>query len=197
MPYVLFEGMDLSGKSSTVAKIQEINKIWTYQHLVLNQANPIYTLAKQVNKQGIYSTEVCGITYAAAIRADLELFQWPSMPTLQDSCNLLRSLAHHSALGNTAVVNYLVEISSEHPIFSKAYVFTASIEERRKRLAKRMSENPGCVSKSDTLIINNPELFEAMNEAIIKYAKEFFNAQIIDTTYVDQNTVVNQITSQI
>jgi thymidylate kinase len=196
-PFVLLEGMDFSGKSSTVEALLRKNLTWEKNHLNLAQENEIHLFAKKINKQKLFNSEIIGNLYVTALTVDIEKFVWPKNPTMQDSCTLLRSLAHHTAYNNIAVVRNLKELAEKHPNFSNSFVFTVDIKQRQKRLIDRLNTQPASVSASDYLVIKNPELFEVMNSTIIEYAKLYFNAEIIDTGSTSFDEVVNFIHKRI
>ncbi len=180
--FILFEGMDLSGKSTLLQLVKQSNT-WSTQHIGLNQDKAIYSTANYINRHGKgWGSKEIGYLYLAALTIDINNFKWPKNPTLQDSCVLLRALAHHSAYKNDEIVKKLEILSDIHPMFSKSFVFTASITERLRRLEDRIIVNPLQVNNSDLFIKNNPELFKKMDQAMIFYAKKYFNAEIVDTT---------------
>jgi thymidylate kinase len=180
--FILFEGMDLSGKSTLLQLVKQTD-IWSTQHIGLNQDKSIYATANYINRYSKdWGPKEVGYLYLAALTIDINNFTWPDSPTLQDSCVLLRALAHHSAYKNNEIVKKLEMLSEAHPKFSKSFVLTVSPVERLRRLKERIATKSLQVNNSDFLIKNNPELFNKMNHAMIFYAKKYFNAEVVDTT---------------
>jgi thymidylate kinase len=196
--FILFEGMDFSGKSTVLQKIKNLDSAWNTQHIGLCQNKTMYTLANYVNKNcPTWSKKEIGYLYLAGLTLDINLFTEPKEPTLQDSCVLLRCLAHHTAYGNKRIVQKLEALADIHPKFSKAFVFTVHIKERLSRLEKRIIENPNKINASDLLIKTDQSLFLKMDKSIKKYAKKYFNAETIDTTGIQIETTVDFLYSKI
>ena len=182
IPFVLLEGMDLSGKSTMLTGLKKLLPDWKTTHVGLSDDKTMYALAHKMNRSDTtWSKEEIGYLYTAGLTIEIESFTWPTNPTLQDSCMLLRALAHHTAYGSKNVIPKLEELAERHPKFSEAFVFTASITERIKRLQIRELENPKNVNDTDRFVITNPDMFAKMDQAIIYYAKKYFQAEVIDT----------------
>ena len=116
---------------------------------------------------------------------------------MQDSIGVLRSIAHHTALGNTLLVNHLHGLAAKHPRFDHAFVFTATIQERKNRLMKRMLEQPSSITNADRLILHDSELFKTMDEVIIENAQRYFNAEVVDTSTMSIEQVQEYVLSKL
>ena len=81
----------------------------------------------------------------------------------------------------------------EHPKFDSSFVFTASIEERVKRLQQRIVVAPHEVSEEDMMVIHKPEKFMAMEAALIDTARMAFHSVIVDTSTLTPDMVVGVI----
>lgn len=176
--------MDLAGKSTAIKALQTREPSAQVRHLSLGEGNKLYAQAKLINRLGAYSSDTVGTMYLAAIKADLENHVPASGVVLQDSIGLLRSLAHHTALGNQLLVDHLHGLAQFHPRFSHTFVFTASIKARQTRLQKRMLENPKTISNADRLVLHDAELFRQMDTAIIENAVRYFDATVVDTSHM-------------
>jgi thymidylate kinase len=185
--HILLEGIDLSGKSSAIQFLNSHFPSFSVNHQKLCRINYLQTKIKELQKEGLLTPNTIGHLYAESIRFDIENFASVDFGdgVLQDSLNLLRSLAYHSSFGNLSVVKHLESLAEIHPKMTKAFVFTASLEVRQARLMKRFSESPASVTANDLLIINNPSVFQQMDSAIIQYAIRYFNAEVVDTTNLD------------
>jgi thymidylate kinase len=182
--HILLEDVDLSGKSSAIKYLQSKFPTFNVNHQKLCRVNLLQSKIKELQAENQLSSKTIGHLYAESIRYDIENFRASEFGDgiLQDSLNFLRSLAFHTAHNNYAVVNHLKSFAPQHPKVTKAFVFTASYDIRVSRLMKRFNESPELVTSNDLLIINQPEIFKDMDNAIIQYSVQYFNAEIIDTT---------------
>lgn len=177
---VLFEGVDLSGKSSLIKKLKdELLKDWITRHMSLLDFNPALEIARNTPKDG---SEEIGYIYLSALHYDLENYQSQEKNILQDSSILFRSLAYNSASRFNEITKRFEKLIEYHPVFDKIFLFTAKPEERLKRLFKRMNKNEDRVTRNDKLIITNPDFFARMERELVKYLQDFSNPIIIDTS---------------
>ncbi len=192
--YIHIEGVDLSGKSSTTkAVIEQQQSEWAVQDRIITpHKNPLRDLADRLSDEDVYSSDAVGIAYAAALRADLDLFEYPTIDTIQESTLLLRSLAYHAINNNRSTLRLFEDMAPLHPKFDRSYLLTASREERLNRLARRAIN-----STNDLLIVRDPKRFKKMEDSIIDYAKDLFNTQIIDTASMSAEEVAAYINQDI
>ena len=192
--YVHFDGMDLAGKSTaTRLFVDQSGHDWDTRRNSILEENSIHQLADKLRKEGIYDPETIGNLYYAALMADVRTFQWPGRDTIQDSTLILRSIAFHTVRSTPRLPEMFLELIKLHPQFSGSFVFTASIEQRRKRLEKRLLEAPETVSEEDMMVINKPEKFLAMEKCLAETAVRYFNALVIDTSSRTPEEVVSMI----
>jgi len=198
-PYYLhFEGMDLAGKTTATNNfIQSTGTEWDIRRNSLSRENPIHILADALRKEEVYDAEVLGNLYVAALMADIRSFQWPSRNTIQDSTIILRSIAFHTVRGTPRISEVLLDLLPEHPQFDASFVFTASIEERVKRLQQRIAKAPHEVSEEDMMVINKPEKFLAMEAVLIDTSRRVFHSVIVDTSSLTPDMVVGTIGSNL
>ncbi len=188
--HFLLEGVDLSGKSSAISGIRLKNHKLHYQHSSIVANNPILDVAKLIKKDG---SEWIGHLYAEAVKWDIDHYQKPIGTVLQDSTTLLRSLAFHAAAGYASVVEKLEALVPSFPKFDKVYVLTASINARRARLIRRQSVDGARVTANDLKVINDPQFFKRMDDALIDYADTIFGAEVIDTSNMTPQEVIDAI----
>lgn len=193
--FILLDGMDLSGKSTILKEIKNNDQKWDSYHIGLSHDKSMYSVANHINRNGDWSAREIGYLYLAGLELDIYNFKYPTLPTIQDSCVLLRAFAHHSVYGNMDIIKRLEKLAEQHPKFSKSFVFTVDIKTRIKRLNDRLILNLGKVDKSDNIIITNPELFIGMDNAIVKYAKKYFQAEIINTANLSIQETVRLVLS--
>lgn len=192
--YIHFEGMDLAGKTTATQNfIKSTGQEWEIRRNSLSKENPIHLLADSLRKENVYDAEVLGNLYVAALMADIRSFIWPSKDTIQDSTIILRSIAYHTVRGTPRIREVLLDLLPEHPKFDASFVFTASIEERVKRLQQRMIKAPNEVSDEDMMVINKPEKFLAMEAALIDASKIAFHSVIVDTSSLTPDMVIGTI----
>jgi len=194
-PYYLhFEGMDLAGKTTVTQNfIKSTGSEWDIRRNSLSRENPIHLLADSLRKAEAYDAEVLGNLYVAALMADIRSFKWPDRDTIQDSTIILRSIAFHTVRGTPRIREVLLDLLPEHPKFDASFIFTASIEERVKRLQQRIEKAPHEVSEEDMMVINKPDKFMAMEAALIDTSRMDFHSVIVDTSSLTPDMVVGVI----
>lgn len=192
--YIHFDGMDLAGKTTATQNfIKSTNLEWEFRRNSFSGNNPIHLLADSLRKAEVYDAEVLGNLYVAALMADIRSFKWPNQNTIQDSTIILRSIAFHTVRGTPRIREVLLDLLPEHPRFDASFIFTASIEERVKRLHKRMELAPQEVSEEDLMVIKKPEKFLAMEACLVDTAKMAFHSVVIDTSSLSADMVVGEI----
>ena len=185
------EGMDLAGKSTATRGLLNQRPGAVLRRNALTENNPIYDLADVLRRGDQARAEALGHLYVAALIHDLDCLGADAGPTVQDSTILLRSLAFNSQIGASRVVDALLELVPGHPRFGATVVLTASLEARCERLAKRQRELPNEVAPGhDLMIYTAPEKFLAMEQSLMRYAEELFDATVIDTSELKPNEVL-------
>jgi thymidylate kinase len=192
--YIHIEGMDLAGKTTATHNfIDRTGRDWDVRRNSIVPENPIYLLADSLRRADAYDAEVLGNLYVAALMGDIRTFEWPDKDTIQDSTILLRSIAFHTVKGTPRIVEVLQEWAPKHPKFDASFVFTADIETRLRRLQSRMDNQPEQVSPEDLLVRDKPEMFMAMEAALIDLARNSFHSVIIDTSTLTPDAVVQKM----
>lgn len=190
------EGMDLSGKSSFIDSYVERSDVeWHISRSVLNEDNPIRSLADQLVSSGRYSPQVIDDLYIAGIAADIETYTEPTVNVIQDSVVALRALAWHIVNKNKENANRIESLLEKHPQFDNSFYFTADIQRRQERLVMREQENPAKVNSKDLLVREDPEKFVEMERLVQKYALDLFNAHVIDTSDLTPTEVLLHVES--
>lgn len=188
--YLHIEGMDLAGKSSVCRRFSaDPESGFCIRRNALSDDNPVYALADRLRREDAYSAAALGHLFVAALAVDLERFQWPARPTVQDSTILLRSLAYHTAVGTAGLPGRLEELLAPHPRFDLSIVLTANQAARRRRLEARLERQPAEVAPDDLLVIRRPELFFRMEQQLVELARTHFNARVIDTSDLTEKEV--------
>lgn len=177
--HVLFEGLDLAGKSTLCRRFQEkAEGHWAIRSNSIIEDNEIFRVANQLRKEGSFSPETLGNLFYAALLGDLEKFSYPDANVIQDSTIVLRSLAYHTVSKTPRLPELFEELLERHPRFDYAFVCSAPREVRLQRLAIRRKQNLG---PEDFLVRDEPDTFFAMESILIDHARRAFNAEIIDT----------------
>lgn len=186
--------MDLAGKSSSTQNfIKSTGVEWQVRKNSLSRENAIHMLADSLRMENAYDAEILGNLYVVALMADVRSFQWPEQHTIQDSTIILRSIAYHTVRGTPRIKEVLIDMLPEHPKFDASFVFTASLEERIKRLQKRIGEGEQAISSEDMMVIEKPDKFMAMEAVLVDVAKQAFHSVIIDTSTLTPDMVVSEM----
>lgn len=195
---VLIEGLDLAGKS-TISRavgdgLEALGIIVRRQRNSLCAGNTMAEDADVLRKDPNRDLEKVGEMFLCAHRWDSQHFVLPEKGTLhlQDSC-WMRTLAYCRFFGDEQTARLLREEALTFPLFGKAYFLTASLEQRRKRLAKREAEKPGTNDAGDAWVETRPADFLRLERTLEETVNEFLPAQTIDTS----NLSIEQITQMI
>jgi thymidylate kinase len=189
-PYVHIEGMDLAGKSSTTELfVANRAEPWEVKRNSLSEENPARDLADQMLDSGDYSVETVGTMYAAALMADFDMFNRSEYPTVQESTIILRSIAYQAINGSPRMTELFKDMMPRHPKFDASFMLTANFEERKRRIEQQGRD----FSNNDLLILRDPEKFFAMESIVKSLSEEHFGSQIIDTSGLSTEQVVEII----
>jgi len=192
--YLHIEGMDLAGKSSVCRLLgQRASQPLLLRRNALSGDNPIFDLADRLRRADAFSSGTLGHLFVAALMADLERFEWPENPAIQDSTVLLRSLAFHTVADTPHIPGILEALLARHPRFDASFVLTASRATRLERLEARRIEAPEEIAADDLLVVQQPKLFFAMEECLVDLARRHFGATVIDTSSNSVENVVSVI----
>lgn len=188
------EGMDLSGKTSFIARyVEKSNTEWQVRHGLLNEDNPIRSLADQLAANKRYSQQITNDLYIAGIAADIETYRAPIINTIQDSVVALRALAWHISNNNRQDAARIETLLERHPQFDNTFYFAADIRRRQERLIMREREDPARIDSKDLLVREDPERFIKMERIVQKYTLELFNAHLVDTSDLTPTEVLRHV----
>ncbi len=189
--YILFEGLDLAGKSTVCRRFKKrAGDDWRIVSNSLVEDNPLFQLGDRLNRAKTFSFETLGWLFFSALLADLEMFQPPHGNTIQDSTILLRSIAYHTVNKTQGLPNLLETLIDRHPAFDFAFVCKADRDTRLMRLAKRRKQNLG---PEDFLVRDDPDRFFAMEQCLIEFAQRIFGATVIDTSNLENEEGLDQV----
>lgn len=204
--YILFEGLDLSGKS-TLCRALAAELGWPIRNNTILPAgrSPIYDEG-QSERRGQRERETdpddeprIGRLFLNALKHEIENYAAEGEPCIQDSSIILRSIAYHTGLGNAELAEEFTKLLPHHPKPALAFLCTASREKRLKRLDGRISR--GNDMEEDYAIRDNIEMFEKMEEKLLQVSKEFFHITVIDTgeleDTVKKKALVDQLVEKI
>ncbi len=182
---LLFEGLDLAGKSTVTTMMhQRLGSGWELRKnsMVPVGTNTIYDLALRLRLARAIDNVNLGFLYLAALRHDIELFEKEPVgqqaDIVQDSTIMLRSLAYHKASGNHELVGLFESLLDRMPRYDILFLCTITHEERLRRLQLRRKENIG---EEDLLVVKDPELFYQTESYLFEYARRHFHTVEIDT----------------
>ena len=177
------EGLDLAGKSTTCRMLRDRLQA-EYRHCSLLPDNPIYQFASDLHVAQKVKTETAGGIFLGSVMRDLERYAPPDHYVVQDSTSVLRSIAYHSVIGDPGLADAFRELLPRHPRFGASFVLWSSHEVRLMRLEGRISRHHD--TPEDYFIRDFPDKFNRMQDIIIGTAKEFFGAEVVDTSNMEQ-----------
>lgn len=180
------EGLDLAGKSTVCRVIRERCGAEYRANSLLSQGiNTIHAEADRLRKADALPAATLGGVFYAALLRDLELYEVPAGPVIQDSSLILRSIAFHSVFGDPALADAFRALLPRHPRFGATVMLWASDDVRRKRLEGRCSrhnDNP-----EDFLVAKDPDGFHRMEHVLFETAERYFGAAIVDTSSLERD----------
>lgn len=180
------EGLDLSGKSTVCRLLRDrMGAEMRVNSLLPPGVNTIHVEAERLRKADAIPAAPLGGLYYAALLRDLELYDSPSGPVVQDSSLILRSIAFHSVFGDPALAEAFRALLPRHPRFGVTVALWASDDVRRLRLEGRCSrknDNP-----EDFLIMRDPDGFHRMQDVLFETAEREFGATVVDTSSLERD----------
>ena len=177
------EGLDLAGKSTTCRMLRERLGA-EYRHCSLLPDNKIYDLASSLHVAQKVKTETAGGIFLGSVMRDLERYTPPDHFVVQDSTSVLRSIAYHSVVGDPGLADAFRELLPYYPKFGASFVLWSSTEVRLERLKGRISRHHD--TPEDYFIRDSLDKFNRMQDVIIETAREYFDAEVVDTSKMEQ-----------
>lgn len=195
--FIHIDGMDLSGKTeASLLLAKNKGDDWEIRRSTLLENNPIYRFTNNLYKNNEATTEILGFLYLSALSHDIEHFEWPKKNIIQDSTIILRSIAYYTVNQNPRILEAFEDIIPKHPKFSASFILDASMEERLRRLEKRLKTTEQ-ISSGDLMIKTDPTKFIALNNCLIDTAKRIFHSKIIDTSNINISSVAQLLDNEI
>jgi thymidylate kinase len=187
------EGMDLAGKSTATKSIlYHLGNYTSVRHNTIQSKSDFHRIVDNLRIDKKLESDELGELYYQVLKDDISRYQKPEVNTIQDSTILLRSLAWYASLEHPILKKFQSLIVT-HPKFDCSVVLTASIQVRQIRLQSRIDEGVEKVAEDDLLVIKQPELFLKMEENLLFYATNYFNAKVLDTTLLNKSQVSSEI----
>jgi len=182
--FVLFEGLDLSGKSTLCRRLSESTG-WSIRNnsLLPKGENPYYSDARESHKMQSATDLEVGEIFLKALQYDIEHYANPGTPYIQDSTILLRSIAYHQEIGNIDLVRKFEAFLEKHPKPFVSFLCQPSIEVRLKRLSGRISRNND--TPEDHIIRQDPDRFRRMENTISGLVRRHFKMRALDTSLLE------------
>jgi hypothetical protein len=190
---VLIEGLDLTGKTSVcLCLIRKIDPPIRYQKNIFRPENEVFDFAVAQQRRDIFSLTSVGYMYLAALHADLDKLVWEDDRIVQDSSMALRLCAYFMArrMDDLASAFQSCLELPNYPKFKKAFLFTADLTERRRRLKKRLVEAPDTVTEDDLLLENDPDLALRNEKILLDLTIKYTGATVVDTTLATVNEII-------
>ena len=178
---ILFEGLDLAGKSTVCRLLHnhlgEDNYILRKNSIL--EENPIFTLADKIRKENTWEDGDLGYIFLAALLYDIKYFDIEQSENyIQDSTILFRSIAFHTAIETPKLPELFIKQISKLPDFDVVFYCNVSKETRLERLKKR---NPANLGPEDFYFKENTEMFEKMETTLIYYLKQKYKVYNLNT----------------
>lgn len=180
---IYIEGLELAGKSTTCRLLRDYLKA-EYRHCSFLSDNPIYECASALHVAQKVRSDTLGGIFLGSVMRDLERYAPPDHFVVQDSTSVLRSIAYHSVAGDPGLADAFRELLPRCPRFGASFVLWSSTEVRLKRLEGRISRHHDL--PKDFLVRDDAEKFCRMQDIMIETAKEFFGAEVVDTSNMEQ-----------
>ncbi len=180
---IYIEGLELAGKSTACRKLRDYLKA-EYRHCALLPGNPIYDCGSSLHVGGKVRNDTLGGIFLGSVMRDLERYTPPDHLVVQDSTSVLRSIAYHSVIGDPGLADAFRELLPRCPRFGASFVLWSSIEVRLKRLEGRISRDHDL--PKDMLVRDSPDKFNRMQDIMIETAKEWFGAEVVDTSDMER-----------
>lgn len=191
---ILFEGLDLAGKSTVCRRfLEQAAGDWTIRRNALAINNRVHALADELRKADALEDEALGWLYLAALRADIALLENEGVPSgniLQDSTILVRSLAHHTARDRTKLVEQFRSLANSLPHFDRVFLCVADRETRLKRLAKRRKTE---LAAEDFLVRDDYDRFRRMEEVVADFITSELGGTLIDTSGLEHEERLSMV----
>ena len=188
---IYIEGLELAGKSTTCRLLRNFLKA-EYRHCSFLSGNPIYDCASALHVAQKVKSDTLGGIFLGSVMRDLERYTPPDHFVVQDSTSVLRSIAYHSIVGDPGLADAFRELLPRCPRFGASFVLWSNTEVRLKRLEGRISRHHDL--PKDFLVRDDPDKFNRMQDIMIETAKEFFGAEVIDTSNMEQEGEKERIT---
>ena len=187
---ILFEGMDLSGKSTISKDVSLILNIEQIKQRTLSDQTAIYDFTVAQSKLGNLSQELISKLYCLAVNEDLANYKVSKKGIiLQDSYFALRSFALAQQNNDVLLARDLYDLLKLFPKPELSFYLTAPIEERIRRNLQRNKP----MAYMEKLLMLDPKKFENIEKHLKKSAIEIFNAEVIDTSIASHDEVSKYI----
>lgn len=185
---IYVEGLELAGKSTTCRKLCEYFAAkgvkFEYQHCSFLPGNPIYDCGSVLHVGRKVRSDTLGGIFLGSVMRDLERYAPPDHVVVQDSTSVLRSIAFHSVVGDPGLADAFRELLPRCPRFGASFVLRSSMEARLRRLEGRISRHHDL--PKDMLVRDAPDKFNRMQDIMIETAAEWFGAEVVDTSNMEQ-----------
>ncbi len=192
---ILIEGMDLSGKTTIVERLNSIMDSSIVNRRTISEKSQIYDFTVAQSKQGKLHIDLINKLYTLAISEDLYNYE-PNKNNniiLQDSYFALRSYALMKQKYPNTLATEVYKLLQLFPKPELTFYLTASTEERIRRNEKR--EKP--MAYMEKLLISNPSEFEIIENNLKNITTSLFDAEVINTQDKKPNEIALYIASKI
>jgi thymidylate kinase len=192
--HILFEGLDLAGKSTVCRRFaQQAAGTWAIRRNAMAKENRVQAFADELRKADALEDEALGWLYLAALRADIALLAQEPQDVgniVQDSTILVRSLAHHTARNRTHLAEEFRSLKDLLPRFDHVFLCVADRDTRLRRLQKRRKTE---LSPEDFLVRDDYGRFQQMEQLVADFITGELGGTLIDTSGLENEERLSMV----
>ncbi len=191
---ILIEGLDLAGKSTLTASLEQYYRELGVPTRLCNGQfcadNPTAAVARELVRwdEGFSGVEA-GSIFLSSMLWDQRHYEPFDGVHIQDS-SWLRTLAFEQLYGSPLLAKMMEEQGRKFPRFGGAVMLTASIPERKRRLAQR-----GQNDLHDLMAFQKPEKFLAIETRLAELVQKWENGSLISTDGRSPDEVLERVLS--
>lgn len=183
---ILFEGLDLVGKSTLCRNIVNSDlKSFIYRKGLYSSENALYRETVAKSKQGVYSEETIAWMYIAAAKHELDLLRQGQCFSedkiiIQDSFFVNRMMGVHSVTNRKLLLEEIKEILKEFETPQLAFYIYSDLPVRRERFEERKAFKKPAFG--DKLVFEDESLAKQRENNYQQFITSTYDATVIDNT---------------
>ncbi len=199
MNRILIEGLDLTGKSTLAKGLVALDSnTFIYQKSLYSSNNELYHETVKASKTLNYSENVIAWMYIASAQLELDLckeLKDSNQTVIQDSFFLNRMIGYHGVKNKEYLINVIKYYINQFEKPIQTFYLYTDIETKQKRFKERLKEKKPAIG--DKLIFEDKSLHEKREQIFREFIMETYNAEFIDTSYLDKNELTDIVYTRI